>query len=143
MLQNLASAQELLGDTVGLIATLKEGVAFAEEAWPEGNWRVGQAWKVLSVAYLRYGFTVESEEPLRNAVASFTQILGPGHGWTAGAESELGDLLGTLGRPLEAEPLLLEGYRTLTDTTVTGGTLRTELRFAAEAARYSLLSEEG
>jgi tetratricopeptide (TPR) repeat protein len=154
VLQNLASAQELLGDTEGLIATLKEGVTFAEEAWPEGNWRVGQAWKVLSVAYLRYGFRVESEESLRNAVASFTQILGPVHGWAAGAESELGDLLGILGRPLEAEPLLLEGYRKLLAgsgpehalTRAAAGRLSDFYQAqgrTAEAARYSLLSEEG
>jgi len=112
-LVNLASVQALQGDTAGAAATLQERLLYARESWPQGSWRVGEAAQALSRFYIRQERFAEAEAPLREAAASFSQTLGQGHAWTANAESILGAALGRLGRPTEAEPLLLRGFEAL------------------------------
>ncbi|MFC1791347.1 protein kinase [Gemmatimonadota bacterium] len=154
VLGNLGSAQDKHGDTLQVLETFRERVDFAGTAWPSGHWRTGQAWQVLASAYLRYGFPAEAEEPLRQAAALYMNTLGPTHAWTAGAESELGALLGVLGRPSEAEDFLLGAYEKLRagpgpDTPIAraaagrlAGFYR-DLGRDAEAARYRALAEGG
>lgn len=154
VLNNLASVQDVQGDTSAALGTLREGVEFAQGAWPDGNWRTGLRWAVLAQAHIKYGHIAEAEDPLREAIDSYATTLGPGHRWTASMESQLGDLLAALGRPDEAEPLLLRAYGKLrTDP----GSEDRETRQAArrlaafyeslgrdvQAERYRILSEAG
>ncbi len=109
-LQNLASVQGLQGDSAAAALSLEQRLRFARAAWPKGGWRVGDA--ALSFGRLlllreKYG---QAEPFLRDAVANFTQDLGPDHGWTANAESILGEDLAHLGKFEEAEPLLLAAF---------------------------------
>ncbi len=106
-LQNLASAEALRGDSLAAARALEERLVYARVSWPRGSWRVGDA--ALSVGRLsmlrgRYG---EAEPYLREALKSFTRMLGPHHGWTANAESLLGSDLALQQRYDEAETLLV------------------------------------
>jgi serine/threonine protein kinase len=114
-LVNLASAQDLQGDGAGAEATLRERLLFARESWPRGSWRVGGSAMALAGLMLRSERYADAEPFLREAVASFSEVLGPDHSWTADAESILGSTLGHLGRFSEGEPLLLHGFQNLLD----------------------------
>jgi tetratricopeptide (TPR) repeat protein len=114
-LVNLASAQDLQGDAAGAEATLRERLLFARESWPRGSWRVGGSAMALAGLMLRSERYADAEPFLREAVASFSEVLGPDHSWTADAESILGSALGHLGRFSEGEPLLLHGFQNLLD----------------------------
>ena len=112
-LVNLASAQDLHGDSAGAEATLRERLLFARESWPRGSWRIGGSAMALAGLMLRSERYADAEPFLREAVDSYSQVLGPDHGWTANAESILGSALGHLERFSEGEPLLLRGFQNL------------------------------
>jgi hypothetical protein len=55
----------------------------------------------------------EAEDLLRRGLAILTKALPPGHWRVAEAESRLGDCLSARRKPVEAEPLLVDGYQGL------------------------------
>lgn len=110
---NLAAALEYQGDLAGTEAILTERLEFARHAWPAGSWRLGQSAMALGGMYVRQDRFADAEPFLREAVESYSDILGPNHRWTANAESILGANLGYLDKLVEGEGLLIRGHRTL------------------------------
>jgi len=110
---NLATALRFQGDSLGAVAVLTERLDRAREWWPGGHWRVGQAAGDLGNAYLQFGEPERAAPFLREAVATYHELLGPEHRWTALAESALGEALTRVGESAEAERCLLEAYRKL------------------------------
>jgi len=112
-LVNLASVQDLGGDTLAAAQTLMERLAFARESWPRGSWRIGEAATAVARFYLYRQRFADAEPYLRETVEVYSETLGPTHGWTANAESILGSALRELGRYEEAEELLVRGFEDL------------------------------
>ncbi len=115
VLRNLAAVQTLQGDTLATQETLRERLRFARQAWPRGNWRVGEAASILAGVYIQAGELAEAEGPLREALAVYRETIGERHAWTGNVESILGAVLAGLGRREEAEGHLLRGYEILRD----------------------------
>ncbi len=113
LFNNLTSVLDKQGKYGEAEKALLEAKSVAEEHWPQGHWRVGAAYGALGELYLNVGDTVAAEPYQRKRLESYTESLGPDHGWTAVAKAALATCLTSMRRFEEAERLLLEGYATL------------------------------
>lgn len=93
--------------------TYRESLEILRRVLPENHPHVSQLLTGLGYVYMKKGQPQQAAKPLREALRIRLETLG-GEAWrTAVTRSTLGECLMLQGRYLEAEPLLVEGYRGL------------------------------
>lgn len=96
---NLAGVMHYIGDHEEEQAVLKRTVDAALEQWPDGHWRVANAWSSYGVSLLRDGRVTDSQAPLEAAVQEYLRTLGVDHYWTGFANADLAVCLILQGDP--------------------------------------------
>jgi tetratricopeptide (TPR) repeat protein len=110
LLNNLAQAHHNSGDRAGAERVLRQRLAYSEENWPPGHWRVGAATISVGRVVLELGDAERSLPYLRRGLEIYEAGLGPDHSWTADARNRLAAGLLDLGQYGEAEEQLERGY---------------------------------
>ncbi len=110
---NLAVVLEQQNKIDEVIALGQERIEAAEQQWPAGNWRVGDAYLALGRFLMRNNRIAESVGPMRSGVAMYAQTLGAKHNWTAVAQAQLGIALRGSGSASEADMFLDKSYATM------------------------------
>ncbi|MHB1330209.1 MAG: tetratricopeptide repeat protein, partial [Gemmatimonadales bacterium] len=110
---NLATVLERQGKVDDVIAVGQGRVEAAEQHWPQGSWRVGEARVGLGRLFLRLGRPAEAIPPLRAALDNYITELGPHHAWTSVAQGNLGIALWQADRRDEAARQLDRAIETM------------------------------
>jgi serine/threonine-protein kinase len=92
---------------------IDRAIAIQRAVLPDGNVDFGLSFTVLGKVLTRTDDPKGGESYLRRALEARTRNLKPGHRWTAETQSALGENLTVQKRFDEAEPLLIEGHKTL------------------------------
>jgi len=115
LLSNIASVESDQGNQDEVEVALTERIGVANNAWPEGHWRVGLAYGALADFYLRIDQPDQALPFAEDQLESFAATLGENHRWTARAGAVVGVSLLGQDRFREAEPYLLKSHATFSE----------------------------
>ncbi len=110
---NLAGSRLGRGDYLGAEELFRQALSAVVDARGEDHWRVFVYQLAIAQAQIGQGLAAGAQEPIEGLLERWRPVFGEDHWRILKGESVLGESLSLQGRCQEAEPLLVESYRSL------------------------------